>query len=327
MNIRPSDILHSLADETGGKQISNNEPAMSLREVVKNASAFYLLGYLSAKNPADGKFHKIAVKVKRPGVEVRARSGYFAPSLTDDGRGQEEGRGRRAAPEISKALSTLVDAPHMPSVGDLWAGAGARAGWHAARDAGVDAARWRGRPLSRVRASGRRRAGVFRGTAAREPHGVRRGARSGQDAPQPGGPRRVCFGQGRTRRSRCRISPPRRSRSARRSCSARRTPLQLRAIQAEPDPQPFAGRQFERNDRILLRFGVFGSSAKDATVTAALLSRQGAKLATMPLQTTAAGHYEIDLPIGSVARGDYVFEIVASHGADQAKTLVSFRVN
>ena len=106
-----------------------------------------------------------------------------------------------------------------------------------------------------------------------------------------------------------------------------RTALQLRAIQAEPDPMPFAGRQFERTDRILLRFGVFGPSAKDATVTAALLSRQGAKLAAIPLKTTAEGHYEIDLPIGSVARGDYVFEIVASHGADQAKTLVSFRVN
>ena len=35
---------------------------MSLREVVKNASAFYLLGYSSAKNPADGKFHKIEVR-------------------------------------------------------------------------------------------------------------------------------------------------------------------------------------------------------------------------------------------------------------------------
>jgi VWFA-related protein len=75
MNIRPSEVLHSLAEETGGKQFSNNEPSQSLREVVRNARAFYLLGYASVKNPADGKFHKIAVKVKRPGVEVRARTG------------------------------------------------------------------------------------------------------------------------------------------------------------------------------------------------------------------------------------------------------------
>ena len=71
MNVRPSDILQAWRTNTGGKQFSNNEPALSLREVVKNASAFYLLGYRSAKNPADGKFHKIAVNVKRPGVEVK----------------------------------------------------------------------------------------------------------------------------------------------------------------------------------------------------------------------------------------------------------------
>ena len=44
---------------------------------------------------------------------------------------------------------------------------------------------------------------------------------------------------------------------------------------------PFAGRQFERTDRVVIRFGVFGSSASDAMVTATLLSRRGAKLATM----------------------------------------------
>ena len=42
---------------------------------------------------------------------------------------------------------------------------------------------------------------------------------------------------------------------------------------------------------------------------------------------TASGGYEIDLPIASIARGEYVFEVAASHGADQAKSLLSFRVN
>ena len=51
------------------------------------------------------------------------------------------------------------------------------------------------------------------------------------------------------------------------------------------------------------------------------------KLATMSLKSLENGLYEMDLPIGSIARGEYVFEIVASRGADQAKTLVSFRVN
>ena len=105
-----------------------------------------------------------------------------------------------------------------------------------------------------------------------------------------------------------------------------RTPLELRAIQADTDPQPFAGRQFERTDRIIVRFSLAGASAADATVIANLLGRRGAQLATLPLKTVPGRGYEIDLPIGSIARGEYVIAIEASHGADQAKTLVSFRV-
>ena len=105
-----------------------------------------------------------------------------------------------------------------------------------------------------------------------------------------------------------------------------RTPLELRALQADADPQPFAGRQFERTDRMLVRFSLVGSAAADATVTVNLLGNRGAHLATLPLKTVPGRGYELDLPMGSIARGEYVLSIEASHGADQARTLVSFRV-
>ena len=328
MNFRPSDILHSLADETGGKQISNNEPAMALREVVKNASAFYLLGYSSAKNPADGKYHKIEVKVKRPGVEVRARSGYFAPSLTAVDEARKKAEADAPPPEISKALSTLFEAPHITVSGDLWAGAAPGPdgkpkviiAWTSRnekddkddvvsiRASNADGQVYFDGPLRSNRVEFSAAPGVVKiRRSLLDPDGsVSDKTDTTLDVPD--------FASAPIS-----ISSPLVFRA--------RTPLQLRAIQADPDPMPFAGRQFERTDRILLRFGVFGPSATDATVTATLLSRQGAKLATMPLKTTTAGHYEIDLPIGAVARGEYVFEIAASHGADQAKALVSFRVN
>src|SRR5258708_36859104 len=123
MNVRPSDVPQSLAENTGGRQISNNEPASALRAVVKNARAFYLLGYASAKNPADGKFHKIAVKVKRPGVEVRARTGYYAPSTTEMESARKKAAAEAAPPEISKAVPTIVDAAHMTIAGAFWWGA------------------------------------------------------------------------------------------------------------------------------------------------------------------------------------------------------------
>jgi VWFA-related protein len=324
MNSRTSDVLNSLAQQTGGKQYSNNSPAAALREVVKNASAFYLLGYASAKNPADGKFHKISVKVKRPGIEVRSRTGYYAPSFTELDTARKTAAANEPPPEISKALSKLVDAPHMDIAGDLWAGA---------------APGPEGRPRMTV---------VWTPRAASEAAvGIRASAADGRvlfDGPLRGGRasfeaapgtvkiRRTLLGTDGSLANRedltfevpdfagapLTIGTPVVFRA--------RTPLELRAIQSSTEPAPFGGRQFERTDRIIARFGVFGPSAADATVTVTLLSRRGAKLSTMPLKTTAGG-YEIDLPIGSIARGEYVFEIVASRGADQAKALLSFKVN
>lgn len=325
MNNRPSDVLHSLADQTGGKQFSNNEPAQSLREVVKNASAFYLLGYASARNPADGKFHKIAVKVKRPNVEVRARTGYYAPSTTEMESAKTKAAADAAPPEISKALSSIVDAPHVSVFGDLWVGAApgpdgkprVTAVWtprDAAPDGGVS-----------LRASGDDGHIYFDGPVA--------GNRITFDA-APGIlhlRRHVIEADGSPGdRAEATIEVPDFARAPLSIASPvvfrGRTPLELRAIQAAPAPQPFAGRQFERTDRIIVRFAVVGPAAADATVTANLLSRRGAQLATLPLKSVPERGYEIDLPIGSIARGEYVIAIEASHGADQARTLLSFRV-
>ena len=325
MNIRPSDILQALAEQTGGKQVSNNQPASSLREIVKNSSAFYLLGYASAKNPADGKFHKIAVKVKRPGVEVRARTGYYAPSTTEMDTARKKAAADEPPPEISKALSTIVDAPHMAVSGDLWAGAApgpdgkprVTVAW-TPREGAPDAA-------VSVRASGEDGRVFFDGPVRGNriafdaaPGTLRLSRHLLEAGGPPGDKAESTIDVPDFARAPLSITSPVVFRG--------RTPLELRAIQAEPDPPPFAGRQFERIDRIIVRFSVVGTAAADATVTANLLSRRGAQLATLPLKTVPGRGYEIDLPIGSVARGEYVIAIQASHGADQAKTLVSFRV-
>jgi hypothetical protein len=326
LNVRTSDILQSLAENTGGRQFSNNAPAQSLRMIVREASAFYLLGYRSEKNPADGKFHKIAVHVKRPGVDVKARTGYFAPSAVEMDNARKKAAENEAPPEISKALSTIVDAPHVTVSGDLWAGAAPGAGgtpritlsWTPRDPSARDAVSVKATDDSgRVLFEGPLDAGLASFDAAPGTLHLRRSVAD----PASGG---VADRQDSTldvpdfARAPLSIATPILFRG--------RTPAELRAIQSAAAPAPFAGRQFERTDRIIVRFDVLGSSAADATVTVTLLNRTGAKLAAMPLRKTASG-YEIDLPIGSVARGEYLFEIGASHGADQAKALVSFRVN
>jgi VWFA-related protein len=325
MNNRVSDILLSLAENTGGRQFSGNVTGSALRTVVKEASAFYLLGYRSDKNPTDGKFHKIAVHVKRPGVDVKARNGYYAPSAVEMETARTKAAENTVPPEIEKALSTLVDAPHLATTGDFWAGA-SRAADGTPRITAVWTPR-EGETAAEVRL-----------------HATTDNGRVLFDGPMPSG--QVTFtGSPGTIHLRRTVNDTAGSTEGRQDSALAvpdftatpltmatpvlyraRTPLELRAIQGAAST-PFAGRQFDRSDRIIVRFDIFGAAAPDATVSVTLLSRLGAKLAAMPLRKTPSGPYEVDLPIASVARGEYVFEFDASHGADQAKALLSFRVN
>jgi hypothetical protein len=68
----------SLAENTGGASIRNtNDLLGGLQRVADESSVYYLLGYQPEKSP-DGKWHKLEVKVARPGVRVRARRSYQA---------------------------------------------------------------------------------------------------------------------------------------------------------------------------------------------------------------------------------------------------------
>jgi len=70
--------LETMVSITDGMMISETSLMESgLRRIVDDLSNYYLLGYYSTAE-ADGNFHKITVRVKRPGVQVRARSGYLA---------------------------------------------------------------------------------------------------------------------------------------------------------------------------------------------------------------------------------------------------------
>jgi len=75
--------LQDLAFNTDGLAVVNtNDLDRALRRVAADLSSYYLLGYYST-GKFDGKFHSISVRVKRPGVNVRARRGYVAPTLDD----------------------------------------------------------------------------------------------------------------------------------------------------------------------------------------------------------------------------------------------------
>ncbi len=80
---RNQESLRTMATATDGLAIVNaGDMDKGLRRVIDDLSSYYLLAYYSPAKP-DGKFHRISVRVKRPGVDVRARSGYLAAKLSD----------------------------------------------------------------------------------------------------------------------------------------------------------------------------------------------------------------------------------------------------
>ena len=73
-----ADSINSLAVDTGGFVVRNtNQFDRAVAQIADDAGNYYVLGYLPP-SPADGKFHRIRVKVRRPGVNLRSRRGYTA---------------------------------------------------------------------------------------------------------------------------------------------------------------------------------------------------------------------------------------------------------
>jgi VWFA-related protein len=76
------DSLRTLAEETGGLAfVNSNDFATAYDKIVKANSSYYLIGYYPQENRRDGRFHKLQVKVKRPGAHVTARKGFSIPKV------------------------------------------------------------------------------------------------------------------------------------------------------------------------------------------------------------------------------------------------------
>jgi VWFA-related protein len=75
--------LRTLSEETGGFAIVNkNDFATAYQRIVEDNSSYYVLAYYPP-DAAPGRFHKIDVRVTRPGLTVRARRAYVTPKKTD----------------------------------------------------------------------------------------------------------------------------------------------------------------------------------------------------------------------------------------------------
>jgi VWFA-related protein len=95
--------LQTFAEETGGFAVVNtNGFATAYDRIVQENSAYYVLAYYPPNPKRDGKFHKIEVRVTRPGLSVKARRGYANPT------------GKAPVPVKSEVSAELREALNSP---------------------------------------------------------------------------------------------------------------------------------------------------------------------------------------------------------------------
>jgi VWFA-related protein len=104
------DTLLTLSSESGGLFFKNqNDIAGALSTCVADGSSYYLLAYYPDYKDWDGKFHKIQIKVNKPDLEVRHRTGYFAKDPAQWGKNRDKNDSDlNAAMGMGAPASTMV---------------------------------------------------------------------------------------------------------------------------------------------------------------------------------------------------------------------------
>ena len=107
------DILASAAANTGGRAVMNiNEFGPEIGEIFEENKSYYLIAFEPSNTKVDGTLRKLEVKVDRKDVEVRTRSGYYAPEPEKPNKKLD-----KMAPDavaLGKAMSGILPNAGMP---------------------------------------------------------------------------------------------------------------------------------------------------------------------------------------------------------------------
>lgn len=326
--------IHQLAHETGGRAVTNaNEPDDRLSQTIEDASAYYLLGYSPARDFADGKFHKIDVKVKRAGMRVTARNGYWAASAAD----MQAAAMSAVAPAVAHALSALAE-PKSGRVADVWIGASRGEGgrtrmtvsWEAsgrdgAKPAQVEIAPFEAGTTSAgpdLRALAPAQAIPATGTAvfeidARTPVLFKIGIKAADGEILDRVDQRVVVpafdvATGLT------LSTPRLLRA--------RSPLEARALAEGETPVPAASRLFRKTDRVDVEVHAHAPEGMVPQLVAQIQNVKGERLIDLTLRSQAGGVARVTLPLTSLPVGTYIVSLEAQLGEKTAQERVAFRI-
>jgi VWFA-related protein len=344
------DTLHVLANNTDGRAIVNrNDLAVGMKQIIRDSSGYYLLGYTSSQAPTDGKFHEIKVSVKRKGVDVRARKGYWALTAEDVARVKSNA----TRPEPPKAVTAALNAIAEPPRGRparFWVGTtraengGARVTfvWEAIPPApgeqrDVAAARVSltasvadGRPVFRGRIPDPQPGQT--GTAGQTAAGAPAGHATFDVPPGPlqlrisvEGPRGEVMDTSTRELTipdftavEVSLGTPRLFRG--------RTARDMQALKADAAAVPVATREFSRTERLLVRVDAFAPGGVHPAVTMKILNRGGTPMSDVPVDASGATA-TAEIPLAAMAAGEYLLEITARTASGSAQDVLAFRVN
>ena len=351
------DTLRTLADETDGRAILNsNDLVKGLAQMVKDASSYYLLGYTAA-SPTDGRFKQIKVRVKRPGLQVRARKGYWALSTEDVAAVTAAATRVGPAPEIADALG-LIETPLRARTIRTWIGTqrgenGRTAVTLVWEPAPTTTAERREPPTQlSVTAGGQNGSAYFRGkvpaaaaAAAGPPAAAGASTAAGTDAAggrvtfqAPPGPLQLrmsvegAAGQVIDSDFRDLVVPDYAKAEPLLSVPAlyrARTQRDVNLLNADANPRPSTAREFSRTERLHVRFQAYAPGGGAAAPAARLLNRVGSRMSDVLIHAAPArgpADFEADIPLANLPAGDYLLEVALPGEQTPAKQLVAFRV-
>jgi len=100
--------LRTLATNTDGLAVvDTNDLDKGFQRIVDDMTSYYLMGYYSTNTTLDGKVRKIKVRVKRDGVDVRARRSYRAATEEEIEQGTAQMTAAAAAAPASAVQVAL----------------------------------------------------------------------------------------------------------------------------------------------------------------------------------------------------------------------------
>ena len=332
------DALRTIVAATDGRWIAvPGDLGDGMRPIANDSSAYYVLAYRPRQQP-DGLFHALQVTVKRPGVSVRTRMGYWASMPDEEWRASLArpvtapvlGPPRRVSPLIQpwfgasrgpdgKTRMTFVWEPAVRVPGDRTRQAPAALVMLKALGAdGVPLFDGAVRPTGTLRFD---RAEEIQSRAVFDaPPGPLQLQMSIEDAATQAIDSDVREITVRNLNAPVALGTPEILRA--------RTARDYRALENDPDAVPVVSRAFSRSERLILRLPAYGPPGAPLTVSARLLSRTGQAMRELDIQKGAASSTvnRFDLPLASLAAGEYLVEFAAKSPAGEVKDLLPLRV-